>query len=56
MEQFCVILNSSLQDFSADEQVLTKNNKIQQMLLLFQICFVFWCDGQFLPECELGEK
>lgn len=56
MEQFCVILNSSLQESSADEQVLTKNNKIQQTLLPFQICFLFPCGRQLLPECELGKK
>lgn len=53
MEQFWVVLNSSSQEFSTAEQVLTKSNKIQQMLLLFQI-ILFHCGRWFLPECELG--
>lgn len=53
MEQFWVVLNSSSQESSTAEQVLTKNNKIQQTLLLFQI-FLFQCSRWFLPECELG--
>ena len=56
MEQFSVVVNSSLQESSADEQVLRKNNKIQQMLLPFKISFLFWCGRRFLPEFELGKK
>lgn len=52
MEQLWVALNSSSQESSTAEQVLTKNN-IQQTLLLFQI-FLFHCGRWFLPECELG--
>lgn len=33
-----------------------QNNKIQQTLLPFQICFLFPCGRQLLPECELGKK
>lgn len=33
-----------------------RNNKIQQVLLPFQLCFLFWCGRRFHPVCELGKK
>lgn len=53
VEQFWHVWNSSSQESSTAEQLLAKNSKIQQTLLLFQI-FLFHCGRWFLPECELG--
>lgn len=54
-EQFCVLCFLIFLT-GDDEQVCIRNNEIQQVLLPFQLCFMFWCGRRFHPVCELGKK